>query len=260
MTRLFVGAKVCALWPKFELQGHYLPEDTRHATLAFLGKADANKLVEELSLLPALSFSVGLGGTFDRALLLPEQDARVVCWHVAWQNQELTQFQSQLSHYLETKGYALDSRPWLSHVSVCRSPVHPQQWVDAFYPLACFVDSIHLYESLGHGQYRSLWSRAFHLPFQEIEHTADLAFHIFGENLDRIYENAFLALAFQEPQLCMHWTPHKAIGSLDDVVILLNDAICRLDQTTGSPFKAVSFHGQVELFQCGFKWEMIVDI
>jgi hypothetical protein len=40
----------------------------------------------------------------------------------------------------------------------------------------------------------------------------------------------------------------------------LNEAIARVDEQMGTPFKAVSFHGDIQEEEGVLKWEMIVDV
>ncbi len=176
--------------------------------------------------------------------------------------------------------FGIDQKEWLSHVTVARGVIDQQQWRKFFRPLPCYATAIHLYETVEHGTYRSLWSYPFKAPFEELEHTADLAYLIYGNNLSEIYHNAFLALSFKEPQLLLYKKANVLPSNLSDIIIALNRAIAELDRLTGSPFKAVSYHGEIQLIRhlcpnqlknqkigtassgdvsiC--QWEMIVDI
>ncbi len=235
---LFFGVEVNSPWPEIWPEGRVIEEPFRHITIDFLG----NKRVE----LPKIAPMIGTCGFFDQTIF---PNSRCVSWHVHFLNQEIATLQKQIS-----------DKPWLPHLTVCRKPFHRDEWAAFFRPLPCFAKALHLYKSLGFSHYETLWSHAFLPPFEEIEHTADVAFNIFGINLDHLYENAFTALAFKHPPLVLLWKP-KHIATLDEVIIALNKVVQAADRTEGCPFKAVSFHGEVKPFQQQFiQWEMIIDV
>ena len=89
-----------------------------------------------------------------------------------------------------------------------------QEWLDHFTPLPFFVKAIHLYQSLGNLQYQSLWESPLLSPFEELEHTADIAFLIRGMHDPRNYigmrkwrwHSSFLPLSiFSASQLQIPW-------------------------------------------------------
>jgi hypothetical protein len=123
-----------------------------------------------------------------------------------------------------------------------------------------FINGLHLYESVGNLMYESLWSFPLIAPFEEMEHTADIAFLIRGENLRQLYKNARIALAFRFPKLLNYDTPMEYIADLDDIVIALNSIVTQADAEEGCPYKAVSFHGHLIQNAGYFSWEMIVDV
>lgn len=257
--RLFFGLEIEAPWPTAWPAGRLVQQ--RHLTLAFLGSQSLARLLQILSDVPRPPFQIGPCGWFDYPLFLPKRAPRTAGWHIHWFSTQLFEFQSQLARWLSTQQLLSEASRFLPHVTLCRNPVKQEDWEAFFRPLPCFAGPLHLYESLGNSHYRSLWS--FHLlpPFEEIEHTADIAFHIRGQDLSNLYQNACTALAFKDPSLLTHWREEAPFHSLEDVVIAMNRMIGRWDQTTGCPFKAVSFHGQIESLRCGLlQWEMIVDI
>lgn len=208
----------------------------------------------DLERIPKPSFRIGPSGWFDKAMQLPVKTPHVIAWHIHWRNQLLHHYQSVLSHFFETP-----NESWLPHLTICRNPLKPKEWLEQFRPLPCFASSLHLYESLGHSQYLSLWSYPLQPPFEEFEHTADIAFRIWGDNYHDLYVNAFTALAFKCPEMLAYWK-EQTVHTMDDIVAALNRVICYTDAAVGCPFKAVSFHGNVEEVDVLLCWEMIVDV
>ncbi len=259
--RLFLGLEMEAPWPLVWPKGRVLGESDRHVTLNFLGDVSYTAILQILPSIPLPSCELGPCGYFDASLELPPNKGRVIAWHINWLGHEVASLQKELSQWLHKNGLLEDSREWLSHLSVCRDPANLIEWKEFFQPLPCFTKAIHLYESLGFSKYESLWSHPFMPPFKEISHTADIAFHIYGKNIDQLYQHALIALAFKFPPIVSHAQWRAQLQGLDDVIILLNETICRTDYSIGCPFKAVSFHGEIQSYETEIiLWEMIVDV
>lgn len=263
MKRLFFGIEVKAPWPSKFPVGRILEEEHRHLTLAFLGHIDYSQLLEVFASFPAPSFKVGFVGKFDQCLFLPPKHPRVVAWHIAWfeENSAFTRFYDALTHWLQKSGFSLDlHHDFTPHLTISRSPFNKKAWRKTFTPLPCLLKDIHLYESLGHSKYQSLWSYPLFPPFEEIDHTADIAFHVYGETLDQLFQNAQVALAFTFPLFLDFFSQKKGFTSLEEIVIGLNNVVSYADKEIGCPFKAVSFHGQIKKIDHALQWEMIIDV
>lgn len=263
VKRLFFGIEVHAPWPSHVPKGRLLDENHRHLTLAFLGNIAYPPLREILDQFPKISFKIGEVGYFDSCLTLPPRHPHVIAWHAHWleENPSIVRIQKILSDWLISHGYSLDERPWMPHVTICRQPFDAHMWMKDFSPLPFYASSIHLYESVGNLNYDPIWSYPVKAPFEEMNHTADMAFVIRGENLKQIYDHAFTALAFKAPELIKFFTPMKSLNHLDDIIIALNHIVSRADSEVGSPMKAISFHGEVIPLQDSLlQWEMIVDV
>jgi 2'-5' RNA ligase len=263
VKRLFFGVEIHAPWPQKYPKGRMLNEEHRHLTLSFLGNVPFHPLEQQLENIPLPEIEIGISGYFDSCLLLPPRRPHVVAWHAKWGVEEnhLFEIQNLLSNWLSSLDYSVDSRPWKPHVTLCRKPFKADEWLKAFVPLPFYTSSLHLYESTGDLHYSPVWSRSIQPPFEEIEHTADLAFLIRGHSLQQIYQNAATALAFKESRLLHFGLPLQKVTTLDDIVMALNGIICLADAEFGCPMKAVSFHGEiVELPNTILQWEMIVDV
>lgn len=262
--RLFFGLEVAAPWPKKLPHGRLLNESCRHLTLAFLGDIPFSKLADNLPFFPQLPLRIGPVGLFNECLLLPERDPHVVAWHVQWLEtiKPLEQSLLLLREWLTSLDYSVDNRPFLPHVTLARSPFNRREWTNQFAKLPLCVTNLHLYESKGQLVYEPIWSyQNLQAPFREIEHTADMAFEIIGEDLIQIYRHAMVALSFHCQPLLDHDDEAIDPQGIDQVISALNKAISLTDEKQGCPFKAVSFHGDLvtrndQLLQ----WEMIVDV
>lgn len=264
--RLFFAFTVNMPWPQSLPPARLLQEEERHMTVAFLGQADFSKLQPLLTTIPLPKFKVGQTAATDQVLFLPERHPHVVAWHASRKDQlnPLANYSRQLIEWLVSHGFSPDRRhAFLPHITIGRAPFNVHAWIRPFEPLPLVVESLHLFESLGQLRYRSLWSHTFIQPFLEIEHTADIAFQIRGESLKQVFDNAATALAFKYPALLKFRlnleTPD--LNDINDIIIALNQIISRTDSAVGCPFKAISFHGEIENeADHVLSWEMIVDV
>lgn len=266
IKRVFFAFETHSPWPEKLPPGRYLAESDRHMTVAFLGETAYSELEAILPQCPKPDFIIGRGGIFDKCLFLPEKrPPNVVAWHINWldDDQSLTKYQKTLVSWLADNNFFVKEHGngFLPHVTLCRKPFDQHQWKKAFTSLPVYIKNLHLYESLGHSQYRPCWSMSLQAPFEELSHTADIAFLVRGQNIDEIYQHARLALAFNFPEIASSMSKNESVSSLDDVIILLNQIVTELDQREGCPFKAVSFHGDItEATDKTLEWEMIVDV
>ncbi len=261
--RLFFGIEVAAPWPHELPVGRIIEEPHRHLTMAFLGKADYTQLKEALKTFPVPSFKVGFVGKFDQCLFLPPKHPRVVAWHMQWFEEatSIIRFYESVIHWLQKNGFAPDLRHSFSpHVTLARSPFNEKVWREKFVPLPFLLKDVHLYESLGSSKYQSLWNLTLIAPFEEIEHTADIAFKIWGDTFDHLFQHAQVALAFIFPPALPFLSQEKGFTALEDVIIALNNVVSFVDSEIGCPFKAVSFHSQLEKKDNIYCWEMIIDV
>nr|NGX53400.1 hypothetical protein [Chlamydiota bacterium] len=147
------------------------------------------------------------------------------------------------------------------HVTLSRGTFVPKEWEKSFTPLPTMVTDIHLFESLGFSKYRSLWKYSIKPPFEELEHTGDIAFIVRGESLLQLFQHAQIALAFPFAPILPYLSQKQSFDSLDEIVMELNTIVSHADQEIGVPYKAVSFHGKIEQEEDHImRWEMIIDV
>lgn len=261
--RLFFGFEIHAPWPEVLPPGRHLAPEARHITLAFLGEVDKESLLPYLDTIPKPPQEIGWQGHFSQTEFYPPRHPHVAAWGMQWhaKEDELHHYQKQLSAWLKELGFILkEGHPFNPHVTLCRSPFDQKEWREAFEPLPFYTGALNLYQSLGNSNYKSLWKIPVHPPFIEIEHTADIAYHIFGETEKDLFHSARLALSFKVPSLVNEPLPLFPVDTLDQAIKGLNWQIAQLDQKQFTPFKAVSYHGQVEKKGLLTMWEMIVDV
>lgn len=250
--RLFFGFEVDAPWPDSFPRGRVLTPEARHLTIIFLGDCDWDQMSDKLMHPPLPQFRVGRVGLFDKPLFLPKRKPRVASWHVKWLDSGADGYIDALRQH-----FGVQEGDFLPHVTISRGDFDPKEWKSAFLPLPMRITALHLYESLGHSTYRSLLQHPLSPPFEEVEHTADLAYRIRGASLEEVERHAQFALAFEFPPLLPFLTPVREEMGL---VSRLNDLVRRADGEIGTPFKAVSFHGEIEERDGILEWEMIIDV
>ncbi len=258
--RLFFGFEVHAPWPESLPTGRMPKTNEHHITVAFLGETSHEKILRLLPEIPKPPFKIGIVGAFDGCLFLPENNPRVVAWRgKSFEKDLLASYQKELTTFLKKQNYPLDDRPFLNHTTLARSPFEKDDWEQAFQPLPYFIKALHLYESLGNLTYKPLWTHKLISPFEEFEHVADIGFRIHGESVKQIYLHAQIALTFECPELIPFLDPNTEVSTLEEVIIKLNEIITHGDREIGTPFKAVSFHGELKKEET-LTWEMIVDV
>ncbi len=261
--RLFFACEIKSPWPHTLPKGRIIQESDRHLTLAFLGNTSFSKVEELLPAIPPPPFKVGLAGEFDGCLFLPEKDPRVVAWHLNFHAEEkrLIEFQKNLIEWLEGAEYPITHKEFLPHVTLARKEFDQKAWEEACQPLPAVMTGLHLYETQGELIYRPIWSYPMLPPFEVISHTADIAFKIYGESIKELFLNAQFALAFEFPEILMFLKRDYRPLNLDEVIVLLNEIVTEIDKEHGCPFKAVSFHGEIQTNEHDvLEWEMIVDV
>jgi RNA 2',3'-cyclic 3'-phosphodiesterase len=260
--RVFFGCGITSPWPSHYPKADIIDSASRHLTLAFLGNIPYPQLLLNLSDFPHPPFKIGPVGFFDHALFLPEHHPRLVAWHMQYYElaEDINRYLQQIRDWLINHDYNVDERPFLSHITIARRPHNIKEWKKAFVPLPAMLEGIHLYESVGQLHYQPLWSLPLLPPFEEKEHTADVAFLVRAESMRSLHLHAQIALAFKCPLLLKYIPNIHLQDNLDNIIMSLNQLISQADSEEGCSLKAVSFHGEVMEKDGIFEWEMIADV
>ena len=263
--RLFFGCETAAPWPSSMPEGRIIEEANRHVTLLFLGQASLSSLEKLLFKLPLPDFAFAPVGIFEECLFLPKRKPRLAAWKISFLEKqgELASYRSALAGWLRERGFEPDLRykEFLPHLSLCRGSFSKEEWKRAFVPLPLLLKNFALFESLGNSLYRSLWSHSFTPPFEEIEHTADVAYLVRGEDLKELQLHALFALAFLSPPFLNYLGELPDPEDSDQMIANLNEIVAKVDTSIGSPLKAVSYHGvPQEISKNQLEWEMIIDV
>jgi len=260
--RLFFAAEVIGVWPRAFPGGRIVDEENRHLTLAFLGSTSLALLFEKMKTIPTPPFHLGLGGYSSRWIFLPsEKQPRLIAAQAKGFSSALLDYQKTLADGLLQQGYLQnETRPFLPHITLARGDIDVEEWREIPCLIPFYISSITLMESLGDSHYVPLWRHPLTPPFEEIEHTADIAFLIRGRDMQDLFFHAQLALAFKFPPLISFFSKENDLSSLDRVIAALNELISRADLEIGIPFKAVSYHDETVHRSNHLEWKMIVDV
>lgn len=250
-SRFFLGFEACI--PPLELpsSGRILRPESLHATIAFLGEKPIN-----LDSCPPLPWKIGFGVHCDQMVFLPKTTPRVAAFHFSEWESQLATYQKEILSWLHPEK-PMDFYP---HITIARAPIEQDLWLSSFTPFPALLTHFHLYQSIGHLEYVPLQTYKVRLPFEEIEHTADIAYTIRGKNLKQLHRHAQIALSWRAP-LFFHYFSHFQASCLEEIIIDLNDKLSLLDIEHGSPIKAISFHGDIiEKEPNLLEWEMLIDV
>lgn len=257
--RVFLGVDIQAPWPAHFPDGMVIREENRHLTLAFLGTVQ-KEVLEKLKTFLKPNFCIGPVGEFTKLVFLPRSHPNVVAYEVKWLGKDgLQEYRSRMVRWLQEND--ISSSDFYPHVTISRGQFDPKEWEKSFSSFPFYVGGVHLYESLNHSEYKKLASHSLIPPFEEIHHTADIAYLVRGTSLEQVHRNAEVALAFSFPPILSFIERKRVCNSVEEIVIDLNEHVAKADAEYGCSFKAVSFHGKLQQTKEGMlQWEMIIDV
>ncbi len=261
--RLFLAFEIAAPWPEKHPKARFLREQDRHITLVFLGDVAWEPMPQRLDKMPKPTFHLSPAGICDNFLFLPPRHPRVVSYHIFWKTagEALASYQDEVSSWFSEKGYKINKRSFLPHVTIGRSPFAVSAWKKHFQALPCIAKNLHLYESFEHLHYKPIWTFPMVAPFEQIDHTADLAFRIRGNTLRDLLIHSILALAFHDPTILEIDFPKESPDSLDEIIALLNRVISESHDKFAYKFKGIFHHGEIKKRKDNLlEWEMSVDL
>lgn len=273
--RLFLGFEVFSNLKKIPFEKKQIDKKNRHMTMLFLKNQYVTDILKKLPYISLEAFSIGLVGYYNRCLFLPKKNPRLVAYQVDFfEKNDLVEnfykklleiFNEQLhqnSKIFEEKNNK-DIKSFLPHVTMCRDGFDKKRWEKSFEILPLYLKSFSLYESFQNSKYEKIKEYPLINPFEEIAHTADIAYMIRGKNLIDLLYNSFIALCFKAKDFLKYKNliTSNLIKNIDDIVILLNDIIAQMEiDGFHLPFKAVSFNTNITKDENILNWEMIVDV
>lgn len=259
--RLFFGLSIQAPWPQKLPRGRIIQEEMRHLTLAFLGNIEYEQVEKALFSLPLPQFSTAPVGVVDRILFLPPETPRVAALAIEWltKKEAMNRYLETFYEWLAEHEFSHDLRSPLPHITIARSPFVEKDWESALTPFPLFTPALHLYESLGHSEYQSLWHYSIPLPFEEFTQTAHIGFILRGSTLQELYVHAAAAMSFSHPPFIRFLLKREPEDFLD-IIRMLNAMIAHCDAEEKCPFKSVSYQGTMREMNGQLEWEMIVDV
>jgi len=262
-NRLFIGASVVATWPELFPSDEVIKEENRHITILFFGGLDQNSK-DILMAFPKPDSILSPVGLFSKYVGLPKRSPHLVAMEGKMiAGTDLENYRNQISKWSEIKkiDFKKPKRPFYPHLTICRKNTNIPKWESEKIKIPFYVDGINLYQSHGNSEYEKLKTYLLIPVFEEIQHTADIAFYVRGESLQSMFINAQMALAFKCPSFLDFLETDVKISSHEQIIMKLNKIVANVDIEIGSPFKAVSFHGFFTKSELGYnQWEMIVDV
>lgn len=252
MKSLFIGLR--ALLPPLCLpKGRYLEPSDLHLTLSFLGNKDAEATLKILSSFDFKWSGFAPLGICEKILFLGEV-AAFDCAIITKQERV-----NQIKKELDTLFSLTDLKSFIPHITLARKPFDQKQWEKFSQKTPAIFTHLHLYQSLGFSKYAPLFTLDFPLPFEEVHHTADYAYHVYGETFTTLYLHAIYAISYKFPSL-FPFAAFKDCSDIDQVIFELNRWISTADITIGSELKAVSYHHDITFDHGIMRWEMILDV
>jgi 2'-5' RNA ligase len=256
--RLFIGWE--CLLSSYSPIIHGRKIDPAHLTLSFLGNISQKMMQQKLCNLPCFNEKISPCLLADGIIFLPENKPRVAALTFSHIPKVISEYQTHLSQWIASLGLSIKQSPFFPHVSLIRQPFDEQEMLRWFVPQPVALQSIHLFESVGNLKYEKRATIPLLAPFEEIEHTADLAFIIRGQTMKELYDHAIMALAYKYPPILSLHAPYTP-QDLSDLIKNLNHLITRLDLDVGCPLKAVCYSGDIHAKDAKIlEWKMIIDV
>jgi 2'-5' RNA ligase len=263
VKRLFFAFKVEAPFYEKIYPARHLDKEDIHVTIVFIGNWPIEKYQEIKKNIPLSPFSFAPSAIGDKLLLLPFDNPSCMTMHLTLRDEEkkkLEDFRCILINYIASFDIQIELRPLLLHTTLARKPFDASIWLKHFKKVPILLTKFCLYESVGQLKYNILWEQNLMRPFEEVDHTAGIAFAIYGHCIQDLYINAQMALSFLNPDFTQ-FINYKKIDSLEKIIHELNKTISLVNIEQRCPIKAISMHGNIEKTEKNLlKWLMIADI
>jgi 2'-5' RNA ligase len=230
-----------------------------HLTLAHIGLTPCSLLQRHIPTIPLFSHKVAPCLLATALNYLPSNKPRAAALTFSSIDPLLT-YRKSLVDWLSSKDISFDQRPFFPHVTLCRRPYETGSLSSIAFPLPVPLSSIAVFSGAENGEYPIIAQQELYPAFAVVDHTADIAFDIYAEDLQSLYRHAFFCLCWTSP-LFYSLQEAFAPSSLEEIIKKLNELIALADMSFGSCCKAVSYHGNIEQLPSNIlHWRMIIDV
>lgn len=255
--RLLFGFEAHAPWPKTLPDTKTLKAKNRHLTLLFFGNTSYKKIHEHIRYMPKPFFRVGPVAISDSGLTLPNRSPDVMTWHVdPFGFDPIEEYQKMILDYFLEKGYALDEKKFIKHITLGKSAALKKGAKTSFTPLPLYFTNLHLYESLHGDRYEPIWTYDLLPPFEEKE---EGRFALYGENFQQVFLNAQIALAFKFPALVPFLDASYEVRNLHDGGIRLTTLVNQAYREANIPIERALFPDSGKEEKGLLTWELRVE-
>ncbi|QVL57301.1 MAG: hypothetical protein KFB93_07945 [Simkaniaceae bacterium] len=253
--RLLFGFEVHAPWPEALPDIKTLKAKNRHLTLLFFGDTSYKKIHEHIRYMTKPSFRVGPVAISDSCLCLPNRSPDIITWHVeSFGDDPIDEYQRVIHDYFLEKGYDLERKKFIKHITLGKSIALKKQIKKAFSPLPLYFTNLHLYESLHGDRYEPIWTYDLLPPFEEKE---EGHFILYGESFQQVFLNAQIALAFKFPALVPFLDPNYKVRNLHDGGIRLTTIINQAFREAKVPIEKATFPDSGQEEKGLLTWDLI---
>lgn len=239
IKRLLFGFEALAPWPDVLPDEKTLKARKRHLTLLFFGNTSYKKMYQHIRYMPKPFFRLGPVAVADSFLSLPHRSSNVLTWHVESFGENLIdEYQRVIFDYFEEKGYPLEGKKFIKHITLGKNGSIIQEIKKNFHPLPlCFLN-LHLYEKHQDEHYEPIWTYDLLPPFEEVE---EGHFFIHGESFQQLFLNAQIALAFKCPEFVPFLDQTYQVRNLQDGGVRLTTLINQAYRAVKLPIKKAIF-------------------
>lgn len=255
--RLLFGFEVHAPWPEMLPDEKTLKAKKRHLTLLFFGNTSYKKIHEHIRYMPKPFFRVGPIAIADSPLRLPNRSPDILTWHVeAFGENFIDEYQRLIHDYFEEKGYDLEGKKFIKHITLGKSASLIKEAKKNFQPLPLYFSTLHLYEKHQGDHYEPIWTYDLLPPFEEKKKGH---FILNGESFQQLFLNAQIALAFKYPALIPFLDQSYEVRNLHDGGIRLTTLINQAYRAIKVPITKAIFPDRGHEEKGLLSWDLFVE-
>ncbi|MDJ0652344.1 MAG: hypothetical protein QNJ27_05000 [Simkaniaceae bacterium] len=255
--RLLFGFEVYAPRPESLPDEKTLKAKKRHLTLLFFENISYEKIYDHIRFMPKPFFRVGPVAIADSSLRLPNRSPDILTWHVeAFGDDLIDEYQRRIHDYFEEKGYVVERKKFIKHITLGRSASLVKEAKKNFRPLPLYFSNFHLYEKHPGEHYEPIWTYDLLLPFEEKKKGH---FILRGGSFQQLFLNAQIALAFTCPALVPFLDQSYVVRNLQDGEVRLTTLINQAYKAVKVPIKKAIFPDKGQEEKGLLSWDLFVE-